>query len=153
MPIIDFDNVGDPEDYSGVPAGKYLCRLDSVDVKPSNDGDGMWTMWWKILGGEFTGRRIRDTLHFTDASLKRAKLFCSRMGVEPIGKMDLQPSMFIGREVYVTATAKEFDDKDGNKRMGNDVPFAGYEAVPKTKAFRGGEPIEAVASEDDDIPF
>jgi hypothetical protein len=142
MPRIDFSQVEDANGYSPLGEGQYLCRLADVEQTKTQYGDEMWKLRFVVDDGPSSGRYIFDNLVFSAAAMKRAKLICSRLGLDVSGEVDLVPSMITGRRCYVTVGIEEYGDKEGNTKARNVVPFAGYERVEV-----GGP------DEDDDPPF
>ena len=150
MPKIDFDNVDDVQDFSPLPAGKYLCRLAEVEEAATQYGDEMWKLRFLVADGKHSGRYIFDNMVFSDAALKRAKLICSRLGIDVSGEVDLTPSLLKDRSCYVTVDTEEYEDDEGNRKVRNIVPFAGYDRADAA-------PVGAAASkeddDEDDLPF
>ena len=126
MPRIDFSNVDDAQDYSPLPAGRYLVTLTEVEEAKTKYGDEMWKLRFVVDEGQYKGRYIFDNLVFSDAALKRVKLICSRLGLDVSGELDLTPGLITGRRCYVSVEIEEYTDQDGDSRSRNVVPFAGY---------------------------
>ncbi len=125
--IINFGNVDDVEDFSPIPPGDYLCEVDEVEEDTTQFGDPMWRLRLVVQGGEYAGRCIFDNLVLSEAAKPRAKLICSRMGLDVSGEIDLQPAMLKGRTCAVSVEIKEYPDSEGNIKTCNAVPFAGYD--------------------------
>ncbi len=96
MPRIDFSQVDDIQDFSPLPAGKYLCRLVGVEEASTQHGDEMWKLRFEVLKGPYAGRLIFDNFVFSDAALKRAKLIWSRLGLDVSKELDLTPETIKG---------------------------------------------------------
>ena len=129
MPRIDFSKVDDAQDFTPLPEGRYPCRIVDIEEKLTQNGDDMWRLTFEVTEGEFEGRKIFDNLVFSDLSLKRVKLLCSKVGIDVTGDVDLNPDMLIDRKCRITVVVEEYPDKNGNARERNSVPFAGFEAI------------------------
>jgi hypothetical protein len=151
MPKIDFGQVDDVQDFSPLPAGKYLCRLIGLEEASTQHGDEMWKLRFEVIKGPYAGRLIFDNLVFSDAALKRAKLICSRLGLDVSKELDLTPELIKGRVATLTVEIEPYEDAEGRTKQRNVVPFAGYERASESDAT-----TTAAASEDDseeDLPF
>lgn len=149
MPKVDFSKVDDVQDFSPLPDGKYLCQVSEIEEATTQYDDEMWKLKFEVVEGEHKGRFIFDNLVFSEAALKRAKLICSRLGLDVSGEVELTPSMLKGRRCYLSVLTEEYEDSEGKTKKRNVVPFAGYEKV------KGN--TEASQSSDDDseenMPF
>jgi hypothetical protein len=149
MPEIDAPNIGNADEFSPVPIGKYLCKIDSIDdSKETKDGGEMWNLIHVVVDGPYEGKQIRDNISFSnETALKRVKLICSRAGLDVSKKFTLKPSMLVGKLVYVEVESlREYEDKKGKPRKAAQVGFAGYEMVDAEtearirKGGKGDEP-------------
>lgn len=150
MPKIDFGHVDDVQDFSPLPAGKYLCRLIGIEEASTQHGDEMWKLRFEVIKGPYAGRLIFDNLVFSEAALKRAKLICSRLGLDVSKELDLSPELIKGRVGILTVEVEPYEDSEGRTKQRNVVPFAGYERASESDAAPAG------AGEDDseeDLPF
>jgi len=134
MPKIDFGHVDDVQDFSPVPAGKYLCRLVGLEEASTQNGDEMWKLRFEIIKGPHAGRLIFDNLVFSEAALKRVKLICSRLGLDVSKELDLTPELIKGRVAILTVDTEPYEDAEGRKKQRNTVPFAGYERASESDA-------------------
>ena len=152
MPKIDFSHVGDVQDFSPVPAGKYLCRLVGIEEASTQNGDEMWKLRFEIIKGPHANRLIFDNLVFSEAALKRVKLICSRLGLDVSKELDLTPELIKGRVAILTVATEPYEDAEGRKKQRNTVPFAGYE-----RASDSDEAPSTTAGEEDSseehLPF
>jgi len=152
MPKIDFGHVDDVQDFSPVPAGKYLCRLSGIEEASTQHGDEMWKLRFEVTQGPYTGRLIFDNLVFSEAALKRAKLICSRLGLDVSKELDLTPELIKGRVAVLTVDVEPYEDAEGRTKQRNVVSFAGYERASESDAA----PDAAAETEDSDesnLPF
>lgn len=151
MPVIDFDQVEDAEDFSPLPPDDYFCRVSDVEETVSQNGNEMWNLTLTVMDGEFGGRKFFDRLVFTPAALKRVKFVVQKLGIDVSGTVELVPDMLTGRQAIVTVQNEPYTDDKGREKVRNSVPFAGYESVDGAGAPSpddGPAPIT-----DDDIPF
>lgn len=162
MPRINFDDVDDAVQI--VPEGTYVCALSEIAPDYSQKVGDFWRLKWKVSEGEAKGRIIEDPLFFTEKSLGRVKLLCSKVGLPVTGTYDLQPKHLLGKRAKVTVehVKEEYQGKTYTKAK---VPFGGYEAldgmVPTAAAELEEEAIEAgvpTAAEDwpppkSEVPF
>ena len=151
MPKINFKNVDDVQDFSPLPEGKYRCRVAEVEETSTQYGDEMWKLRLVVESGPHRGRYIFDNLVFSKAALKRAKLICSRLGLDVSGEIDVTPALVKDRTCDVTVNIEEYEDQEGNLKTRNVVPFDGYErADAKAPAGEGGGTED---DSEDDLPF
>ena len=154
MPKINFDKIDDVQDYTPLPEGTYICRIAEVEETTTKHGDEMWRLRLAVLTGPHQGRYIFDNMVFSNAALKRVKLICSNLGLDVVGELDLQPSLIKGRTCRVTADIEEYEDKEGNTKMRNVVPFDGYEKADESS---GSDARTAEGRTEDagnsDVPF
>ena len=127
MPRIDFSNVDDVQDYSPLPAGRYLVTLTEVEEATTKYGDEMWKLRFVVDEGQCKGRYIFDNLVLSKAAQKRVKFICSRLGFDVSGVLDLTPDLIKGSRCFVSVEVEEYTDQEGETRNRNRVPFAGYE--------------------------
>jgi len=134
MPKIDFGHVDDVQDFSPMPAGKYLCQLSGIEEASTQHGDEMWKLRFEVTKGPYAGRLIFDNLVFSEAALKRAKLICSRLGLDVSKELDLTPELIKGRVAMLTVGVEPYEDAEGRTKQRNVVPFAGYERASESDA-------------------
>jgi hypothetical protein len=153
MPVINFDEVPDTDDFSPVPAGKYLCTISKIEESFTQSGDTKWRVGLQIISGEYIGRFIFNNWAFSEKGLKRMKLICSRMGMPITGTVDLIPSMFLDKNIVVETTIEDYWDEEKKKtKQRNDVPFAGYHKDTSSKNDSQTQNDEEPVKQDD-IPF
>ena len=154
MPEVDFSTIDEAGDFSPLPEGKYLCRLESIDdSQQTQNGDDMWRMQFKIIDGEYKKRYIWDNMVFSEKAMPRVKLICSRMGLDVSGAINLTPDLLMGRVVIIEVTTEEYTDEQDVTKKRNVVLFAGYE---RAEAGAGEGEEESGGSSDEgesDMPF
>jgi Protein of unknown function (DUF669) len=140
MPKVDFSTIDDVQDFTPIPAGKYLCKLIGIEEARTQYDDEMWKLRFQVIDGDHTGRFIFDNLVFSEAALKRAKLICARLGLDVSGETDLTPAMIKDRTCWLTVQTEEYEDDEGREKSRNVVPFAGYERVESESGAVASEP-------------
>ena len=151
MPKVDFSKIDDVQDFSPLPAGKYPCKLVEVEEARTQYDDEMWKLRFQVASGQYAGRFIFDNLVFSEAALKRAKLICSRLGLDVSKELDLTPELIKGRVAMLTVDIEPYEDAEGRTKQRNVVSFAGYE-----RASESDTPPAAGTGEDDGeehLPF
>ena len=147
MPTVDFSEVDTAQDFSLLPDGEYLCRIDSIDdTMTTNAGGAMWNLQLVVDDGDYRGRKVFDKIVFSRAALPRVKLLCEQLGIDVSGELDVQPELLIGRTVHVTVETQSYTDRYGKEKQANRVTFTGY---------RSGSPLPASSPEtkEDELPF
>lgn len=134
MPKVDFSHIDDVQDFTPLPAGKYLCKLVEVEEANTQYGDEMWKLRFQVIEGKHTGRYVFDNMVFSEAAIKRVKLICGRLGLNVSGELDLTPDLIKNRSCYLTVQTEEYEDDEGNRKMRNVVPFAGYDRADAAPA-------------------
>ncbi len=143
MPKVDFSKIDDVQDFSPLPPGKYPCRLVEVEEAKTQYDDEMWKLRFQVASGPHAGRFIFDNLVFSEAAIKRAKLICSRLGLDVSGELELTPEMLKGRACQVTVDVQDYEDQEGKTKKRNVVPFAGYERSGQTDEVGDPQPEES----------
>ncbi|KJU86015.1 protein containing DUF669 [Candidatus Magnetobacterium bavaricum] len=124
---LDFTDIEDINDFSPLPEGKYLCKVESVDIKQNKDSNDMWSLKLKVIEGEYGGRFIFDNMVFSANGIKRIKHILKAMGFDVSGKLKLSTDKLIDRQVFVDTVVEDYDNAAGEKRKKSKVTFAGYE--------------------------
>ncbi|MCF6147307.1 MAG: hypothetical protein E3K37_01470 [Candidatus Kuenenia sp.] len=127
MPRIDFDKIGEIEDYSPVPEDSYVCELVEITEDETKNGDEMWKLKFEIAEGEYQGRYLFDNIVFSPEAAKRVKFICSRLGLKTSGNVELTPEMLLNRKTIINPITEDYIDENGKTKKHNKIPFAGYE--------------------------
>lgn len=99
--IIDLSNYRD-RTGSRVPEGQYLVQVEDIEVGNSQKGDPMWTVYYRIVGGEHDGMTLIDRLTHTEKAMFRVVGFLQGMGVKvQRKKMRVDTSRLVGRKMLV----------------------------------------------------
>lgn len=134
-----------------LPAGTYCCTVGKIDVDQTRTGHEWWRVTLGVVDGPYFGRKIRDSLFFTEKALPRAIQFCRALGLKLHGTTEVTPSMCQGRQCMVSVHSETYRDRDGNERERNAVDFEGYATVPESEPGQFTPP--APMDDDDDLPF
>ena len=127
MPTIDFSKVEEPQEFKPLPEGRYYCQLVEIEESETLNGDEMFKLRFEVLDGEYADRIIFDNLVFSKNAMKRAKLICSKLGVDVSGEVEITPELLKDRKCYVSIQVKKYESDEGKIRERNEVSFAGYE--------------------------
>lgn len=149
MPIINLGGVVTGEKYPPLPASKYLCTIKNIEERTTRTGHEMWRLTFEVAQGVHAGRLIFDNLVFYSAGFERIKNLCEALGVDITGELDLTPDFVLERHCNVEVFVKEYTDKQGRMRRGNEVAFSGFSATNGESQVISREEH----GDDDDIPF
>jgi len=139
MPRIDFSAVEDAKDFTPLPEGEYLCRVDNVEESLTGAGAEMWKLRLAVVSGEHKGRYVFDNLVFSEKALKRAKFVLRCLGIDVSGEIDVTREMIVGKQANVRVDLEEYADDEGREKKRNRVPFAGYEKPDDDAEPSGGD--------------
>lgn len=115
-PSIDFTNV---PSLDPVPDGVYQAEVVHAEEGMSKTGNPKIDLRWKIVGGEFDGRQIFDTMSFHPDALWRTKLTLQGMGFSKDFSGDVGASDLVGLTAELVVI-KETGRKD--QASGEDYP-------------------------------
>lgn len=133
MPKID-SNAKDVQDFSPIPVGKYLVEVEDIQSSYTNAGDEMWKMKMLIVEGEEEGKYLFDNIVFSEKAMPRAKMICSRFGLDVSKDFDLTEEMLLSRRAIATVDRIEsYEKEDGRTAQASRIGFAGYENAPEGK--------------------
>ena len=91
---------------------------------------------------------------FSEKAMKRAKLICSRLGLDVTKALDLEPSMIQGRHAIVQVEIQPYtDNQTGKEKHRNSVPFAGYDRVDSTEQPESGQAPATGGGSTEKVPF
>lgn len=120
----------DDDNRSEIPDGKYMCRIESVELKESKSGKPMLAQELRIIDGKFSKRKLfRNSLLVTEENVKYLKKDLHTLGIHLDRLSDLPDhlSSLLDIEVQVTVKTKgEYQNVWIDKRLGiedEDVPF------------------------------
>lgn len=115
-----------------IPDGLYHAVVHSVEQDPSGQNPAI-KLTFMVLAGTIlnqTYRRLCERLFLTQKGKQRVLLFANRLGL--LGKPELgQPNVrknwgeAVGKQVIVEVANREYQNKDGSKKMVSNLAFAG----------------------------
>lgn len=97
------------EGGDAIPAGQYLCRVETAEEKMTNAGDGYLNYSLKVADGEYEGRLAGyDKLFFhTEKTKNRSAYVLKAMGFDVDGgNFELEAEELINRPALVTVEHK-----------------------------------------------
>lgn len=115
-----------------LPPGTYYCSIYDAEEKQSNNGSIYWRIQFRVNGGDYDGRIIRDSIFFSDAALPRFKLLCVAMGMDGNDdrEYDFQPKHFKGKKINVEVELEDYVpdpiNNPGVTKKGNKVAYSGF---------------------------
>jgi hypothetical protein len=149
---IDFDAVGEVNDFVTVPAGTYLCRVTEVRTGTTKSGDERWSLRLQVAEGQHVGRQAAwDSVVFSSRGRARARLVFVALGLPSRGKVRVVPDDLVGRTALVDVRPVEYPSPTGEVVRRNEVPYDGYRAAPEGAGGRDVRPEEKI--EPGEIPF
>ena len=153
MPTVNFDNIRDIDDGDPLPEGWYECCVVKVSESSTKAGDEMWIVDFEVIEGPHKGRKIFDTLNFSQAALPRIKFFFGELGLDVSGTRSVTLDDIKDASLAVRVTIEESTDS-GQRRRRNVVPFLGF---AETRAQKNSSLVNAPIHEPDqdekDCPF
>lgn len=117
------------DNRSEIPDGKYLCRVEEVELKVSKAGKDMLAHRLLILDGKYKGRKLfKNSLITSEENVKYLKKDLYTLGIQLERLSDLPNHLnsLLDIEVQVTVKTKgEYQNVWFDKRLGVDdeVPF------------------------------
>jgi hypothetical protein len=151
MAKVNWNDIPDSDDFSPLEPGRYLMEITKVDdEKTTNDGDEKWLLTLECVEGDRKGRKVWDSLIFSEGGLKRMKLIFSRLGMKIDGEVEFFPKDLIGKRALIDVEIQEDNPKF------NTVPYAGWNKVdgsaPASKA-KSGKASPPPEEDDEELPF
>jgi hypothetical protein len=96
-------NLRDIPEIESVPEGKYLCRVDKIEMRDSKNTPGNKNLHVEYIvtgGSEFDGRRLFDELSLSMKALWRVRDFVEACGIFP-GPDGFKTEEVMGAHLYV----------------------------------------------------
>ena len=126
------NTTADNNDRSDLPDGKYLCRVDQLELKESKSGKPMLAWQLVVIDGKHKGRKLfRNSMLVTEENLKYLKkdLLSCGLELDRISDLPGELNSLLDIEIQVTAKTKgEHQNVWIDKRVGigdgpDEVPF------------------------------
>lgn len=99
-------------DLGPLPRGEYLAEVHSIEATEAQTGTPGVTLTFRIIEGEYKGRRIWHTVWITKNALKFAKRDLAKLGIREFAQAD-QPLK--ARIICKLDLVLKTDDKDRKK--------------------------------------
>lgn len=117
-------------DYTTVPAGTYLCRIDEVRPGTTRAGAERWSVHLVVADGPHAGKPAAwDSIVFTTRGKARARLVLKALGLPLAGRVDVEPRDLEGRVAMVEIRPADYQSPCGTVVRRNEVPYDGFRAV------------------------
>lgn len=125
--VIDLSNFKDRVGGRVAP-GRYRVQVEDVEEVKTRNGDAMFNLFLRVIGGEFDGQTLVDRLVQTENALFRTVNFLQGIGhPTPRKRLSVDTSAWVGKVV-------EVDVDDGEPYRGTiRSEVRGYEKVSKSE--------------------
>lgn len=129
-PTINFEDV---QGLDPVPAGTYNVEIVHAQEGVSKQGYPKIDVRYKIIGTEFDGRQVLDTMSFHRDALWRTKKTLQALGFPKTFNGEIGPGDLVGLScaIVVTVEASDQVDEDGE-------PYEPRNRVTKVKKAGSG---------------
>ena len=157
MPVMNFADIPDAEDYSLIPPGWYLGEWHHSKTE-HRDGVETWQYRMQIVNGPYAGRSILDQISWVPmrlikddakkrASAQRCKLVVHRMGFDVDQTLDYQPEHLEGCHAMFKLIHKPYTNPSTDEeKINNGIDFAGYERPDVWQDKQQAEQIVAASA-------
>lgn len=133
----DRNNLPAAEDFTPVPAGKYIARIEKCEVKDAKSGKGQYlNIMWKLSGPTHAGRVVFDMINFRhqnptaqDIGLRQLSGLISAAGIARLDDSD----QLIGATCEIKVSIREQDGRDPENQVKSYSSLAGS-SLPKPLA-------------------
>lgn len=108
--ILDqFDTTSAADDYGPLPKGSYVAVAVSGAMSTAKTGTPGYTVEFRVIEGELTGRRLWRTWYFTQAAMPYTKRDLAKLGLDSKDKLTA-PFPANRLVVKLTVTVRTLDD-------------------------------------------
>jgi hypothetical protein len=114
--------------FPPLPAGTYEVQVTDVKEMRSDKAGDFWNLTMEVKKGEYTGRRIFDSMFFVEDAKSRRKLILDCLGINVAGDVSYSEADLIGRKCRVTIEI-ESRTRNGATTSRNKVTYTGYAKV------------------------
>lgn len=114
MAVLNLDyNLEDVvNEFSPIPAGDYVCKIEECEYKTSSTGKPMLKITWVVNdGSEFNGRKLFDNVVLSVAF--KVKQYADLVGMESGSALDTD--LFLGLEAIVQVGQEMYEGEPQNK--------------------------------------
>jgi len=138
---LNMDTISDAIQGDVLAPGVYKFRIAKVTVGETKNGDEMWTLELKEVGGD---SMVWDRLVFIKAALPRIKMLYKQVGLPVEGTIDCTPADIMDMSLYAEIQVVKYNNEDQNK-----VTFGGYHHSHVPEGATSGEKD----GKDESLPF
>ncbi len=100
------------DEFAPLPPGEYVCHADSGELETSRNATPGYKLTFRIVDGEFEGRKVWHDLWLTPAALPMAKRDLAKLGIDDPTKLEQPLPPGIRCKVKIALRR----DDDGNER-------------------------------------
>ena len=129
------------QDFSPLPAGTYVSRLDSVEVKEGKAAP-YWSWAFTVTDEECTGRKLWVNTSLSEKALWKLKEVFDAFGYTA----DSDTDEMVGEEVRLVVSQRIIEGGARAGQTGNNVDMV----LPLETGTSGGTAKTAAADDDDD---
>jgi len=76
------------DEFKPLPAGEYVCHADRGELKTARTGTPSYSLSFKVIEGELSGRLVWLDLFLTPAALPMAKRDLVKLGIDSPEKLE-----------------------------------------------------------------
>ena len=108
-----WDKTEAAEDFAPLPAGEYVCRLESGELFTSKaKGTPGYKLTFRIADGDHAGRKVWHDLYLTDGALRFTRRDLSKLDINNLEQLEQPVPQGIRCKVRVVVKT----DDDGEER-------------------------------------
>jgi hypothetical protein len=152
----DYQDAEEPSggDYPDLPDGKYVGRIESVQLKNSKAGNEMFVTEFVIAGGEHDGRKLwKHNVLITSENVKYLKADLIRCGLQldKLSDLKLRLKELLDRHVKLTLKTKAGKEQQtyiNGLTESTRQPNMGFKGNPSPNV-----PTQGGYDESDPLPF
>ena len=122
MPKVNWNDV-EEKTFTLIPEGKYVVKIESVEIKETKNSDEMWKVKLNIEEGDFKDQKIFTNLIFNDGGYGNIKKLYSVIFGTKLPK-NCETTDIIDEKVIVDVVHTEYNDKTYAN-----VAYAGFTAI------------------------
>lgn len=117
MAHVDFTDV-EERSFDLLPRGQYLIEVTGAEERTGEtSGVDYLNLELTVLDGEFQGRKLFDSMSYSQNALWKLKGFLRAAGYDEedlAGDFDVDPAEYVGMEFVVTVTVQR-DKREGHE--------------------------------------
>jgi len=83
-----WQNTEAADEFRPVPPGEYVCHADRGELKTARTGTPSYSLSFKVIEGELSGRLVWLDLFLTPAALPMAKRDLVKLGIDSPEKLE-----------------------------------------------------------------